>query len=1113
MSTKEEGGNNTAWDVESIFSPPRHDFSDARSPTKRPPPRVSGRKRKSNEQKLKNHPTATTMNEAHNNEADSEDNMQSFSNSSAHHATARANDVAMTHPTTPQEEDFPIKFSLSHDYYKDDASFSEYLKDSWMPSGGDGSMIMGPSPTASPRIGMALESSESAMNGFPDMFQSPLRDSGTFDFGSPMSTPPRLDTGARGHPQEDDKDDNTKLLESPPSLKSVTNYGNSNLPPPRFPMELISSHHHSQNKLTSRKVNHSNDTRSNYSPARNNQPNSAPTDADADGPTQHYSPGQTLYNVASKSVGSPSSLDLPHSWRHAPSSDDHMQYHATNIDSHSTPLHNNAESATLASLGEEVSPEFLPPRSNLRGHPRSGLRENTITVRTKGGTSNNNHAAGAHKNNSNHGSYTDHEVQLVEPSKKISSLTKPNNSLLDPITPSPSAQIRQTKRHPSQIHQAVSDESYESSSNTSPSNAASLAPTVHQPAPIPERSSSLTGGSAPGRMSGNGGWSDSLHMAPLPPYVAQSHVQQHRQPSASWDVTPSSGSSNGAYYYNHRVLPPALPSSGSRNSGSGSRYNPSHAQQTHAPHLAQHGTSSYYSPYYQQQQQHRQHQSQSQPRGQQHRHGVAIPDPAASTSSAKRAINNRPTVSHHQNNKHGASAASARHAAETAHWRKHHYLLHQFVLQFGHCNVPHGYGIGTHYEGLYDWCAEQSIEYQNMCRIRKGSVSGREDASMEGITTTMTPTRIQILTSMGFIWGQHPSSSNNFRSPNASSMLDAVVSRVASKASSAGIILNESSSSLSSWEKWMHLIAEYKRNHGNCDVPLKYEPNPSLGTFVNRQRMEYRKLQDATTGTPPQTPSSLTSARIAELNALGFSWALRQSHTSWSDRFAELKEFRRENGHCNVPKIYTDNPSLGYWVNEQRFQYRRLMKKKSSYMNEEKIHLLAGLDFKWSMRESNSSWENWLKELRDYKALHGDVDVPLKYRHNPALGAFVNRQRTEYRKLQQKLQTSLNDERISNLNEFGFKWAIRVSRTPWETRLDELKKFKALHGHCNVPSTYPKNQPLAYWVFKQRGQYRIYQKGDYFMPGEKKQMCHMTPDRISKLDDIGFEWNPPRRIK
>lgn len=96
----------------------------------------------------------------------------------------------------------------------------------------------------------------------------------------------------------------------------------------------------------------------------------------------------------------------------------------------------------------------------------------------------------------------------------------------------------------------------------------------------------------------------------------------------------------------------------------------------------------------------------------------------------------------------------------------------------------------------------------------------------------------------------------------------------------------------------------------------------------------------------------------------------------------------------------------------------------------------------WSLRETNGSWNNWLKELREYKDQHGDIDVPLKYRHNQALGAFVNRQRTEYRKLQQGMQSSLTQERIDSLNVLGFKWAIRVSRTPWDTRLEELKQFK-----------------------------------------------------------------------
>ena len=257
--------------------------------------------------------------------------------------------------------------------------------------------------------------------------------------------------------------------------------------------------------------------------------------------------------------------------------------------------------------------------------------------------------------------------------------------------------------------------------------------------------------------------------------------------------------------------------------------------------------------------------------------------------------------------------------SEEADWRKHHYLLHQFLHRFGHCNVPQGYGAGTHYEGLYQWCVNQRTEYQKMCRGDAGDVKCRESC-------TMTPTRVQTLTSMGFVWGRPPAAF----CPTA-------------KTNSSGNVATTASKSYSSWSKWIELLTEYKKEHGNVDVPLKYEPNPSLGTFVNRQRTEYRKMQNGKS-------SSMTQQRVDDLCRLGFTWAIRDSHTSWEDRFNELKEFYNVNGHCNVPKIYAKNPSLGYWVNEQRFQYRRLTKKKSSYMTDDKIQALNELDFKVSTR-------------------------------------------------------------------------------------------------------------------------------------------------------------------
>lgn len=121
-----------------------------------------------------------------------------------------------------------------------------------------------------------------------------------------------------------------------------------------------------------------------------------------------------------------------------------------------------------------------------------------------------------------------------------------------------------------------------------------------------------------------------------------------------------------------------------------------------------------------------------------------------------------------------------------------------------------------------------------------------------------------------------------------------------------------------SWRKWLNDIMHYRsraaalgvNKEEEANIPLKYEAYPSLGNFVNRQRTEYRKLLQGRN-------SSMTQSKIEDLNRVGFQWSVREGgHTSWDIRLMELREYKIQNGHCNVPKIWRPNPSLGYWVNE-----------------------------------------------------------------------------------------------------------------------------------------------------------------------------------------------------
>jgi hypothetical protein len=63
----------------------------------------------------------------------------------------------------------------------------------------------------------------------------------------------------------------------------------------------------------------------------------------------------------------------------------------------------------------------------------------------------------------------------------------------------------------------------------------------------------------------------------------------------------------------------------------------------------------------------------------------------------------------------------------------------------------------------------------------------------------------------------------------------------------------------------------------------------------------------------------------------------------------------------------------------------------------------------------------------------------------------------------------------------------------WDIRYGELIKYKEQCGDCNVHANWPENKQLGTWVSRQRGDY---QKGI------------LSKDRIKRLEDIGFVWNP-----
>ena len=71
----------------------------------------------------------------------------------------------------------------------------------------------------------------------------------------------------------------------------------------------------------------------------------------------------------------------------------------------------------------------------------------------------------------------------------------------------------------------------------------------------------------------------------------------------------------------------------------------------------------------------------------------------------------------------------------------------------------------------------------------------------------------------------------------------------------------------------------------------------------------------------------------------------------WDEQFAELEGYAEEHGNCLVPQHYERNPKLGYFVKNQRRQYKLLKDGKKSSMTEEKKERLEFIGFAWSKHE------------------------------------------------------------------------------------------------------------------------------------------------------------------
>lgn len=350
------------------------------------------------------------------------------------------------------------------------------------------------------------------------------------------------------------------------------------------------------------------------------------------------------------------------------------------------------------------------------------------------------------------------------------------------------------------------------------------------------------------------------------------------------------------------------------------------------------------------------------------------------------------------------------------------------------------------------------------------------------------------------------------------------------------------------WFVQLQLLLEFKKEHGHCNVPYNYKPNPELGRWVKRQRFQYRLLQTS-------NKSHMTTDRIQLLEDIGFTWDLHE--VQWQKMYDELLDFHRRHGHVDVPsKCHT----LGMWVSNQRSQYKLYKQNKSSSMTEKRFNKLEDLGFRWEVKHKAPNKRGGKKVMKreDKRAVIAEYNKKFeksgRFFVKKNLSVKKKSSTPKHRLIKQKTWTETlhfptNDEvssatsqeedevhsvtssevsSITQEEELPSPSSPESSAPPspkpeketsasssnldgmfmlsvlsgdengiWMQHLKELVKYQRENGHCNVPLKQPGG--LGRWVKRQRYQYKLLQSGN--------KKANMTKDRIKILNDLGFVWD------
>lgn len=293
------------------------------------------------------------------------------------------------------------------------------------------------------------------------------------------------------------------------------------------------------------------------------------------------------------------------------------------------------------------------------------------------------------------------------------------------------------------------------------------------------------------------------------------------------------------------------------------------------------------------------------------------------------------------------------------------------------------------------------------------------------------------------------------------------------------------------WEQNYAAATQYYLEHGDLEVPIKYE-TPSgfgLGVWLGAQRAAHKA-------------GELPQEQVERLDALGMDWTNRNDR-KWMSLYDVAAAYYHEHGSLNVPSEYVtpDGVLLGKWVVRQRYAYLN-PDRSSARVTPERKALLDKLGMVW---EKYDPWQERYDLALAYKTEHGDLEIPSVYKTADGvwLGSWVSRQRqalnsgssalsSERRKL---LRTLFKGERRPS-DPTADHGTVREAN--WERNFRSAARYARKYKHLLVPASYVDSDGvrLGVWVSNLRAARK-----------NRPDSYQVTPAHVKKLNSIGMVWD------